>query len=92
MLRKVYILAAIAATFMFIGCCRDNQVEHWNDDGRFVTIVDIDGNLPISSHFSILCDKATNMAYLFYLGTNRSALAAYLDAEGKPARCTEVHR
>jgi hypothetical protein len=61
-------------------------VEHWEDHERIVEIVDIDGD------FRIYCDKTTNMAYLFYIAGHRSAITAYLNADGNPARCNEVRR
>jgi hypothetical protein len=50
------------------------------------TAANIDGD------FSIYCDKTTNMAYLFYIAGHRSAITAYLNADGNPARCNEVRR
>ena len=84
MLSKLYIGLAVVVTCLLVGC--GNNVEHWEDHGRIVEIVDIDGD------FGIYCDKTTNMAYLFYIVGNRSAMTAYLNADGNPSRCNEVHR
>lgn len=62
------------------------MLSHWGDHERIVEIVDIDG------YFSIYCDKTTNMAYLFYIAGHKSAITAYLNADGNPARCNEVRR
>lgn len=87
MFHKVYIILAVVAACLLAGC-RGNS-EQWNEHGRIVEIVDIDG------HFSIHCDKSTNIAYLTfrsgYKGAMR-AMTAYLNADGNPARCNEVHR
>ena len=63
--------------------CRNDLSD---DHERIVEIVDIDGD------FKIYCDKSTNMAYLFYISGHRSAITAYLNADGNPARCNEVRR
>ena len=84
MLSKLYIGLAFVIACLLAGC-RSN-VEHWDDHARIVETVDIDGD------FKIYCDKTTNIAYLYYSGTNRSGITAYLNADGNPARCNEVHR
>lgn len=84
MLNKVYIVLTFVIACLVAGC--NSNVEHWEYHGRIVEIVDIDGD------FGIYCDKSTNMAYLFYIVGNRSAMTAYLNADGNPARCNEVHR
>lgn len=84
MLSKLYIGLAFAITCLLVGC--SSNVEHWEDHERIVEIVDIDGD------FRIYCDKTTNMAYLFYVAGHRSAITAYLNADGQAARCNEVHR
>lgn len=87
MLSKLYIVLTFAIACLLVGC-RSN-VEHWEDNERIVPIVDIDG---VSGAFNIYCDRSTNMAYLFYIAGQRSAITAYLNADGNPARCSEVHR
>ena len=84
MLSKLYIVLSFAIVCLLAGC--SSNVEHWEDHERIVEIVDIDGD------FSIYCDKTTNMAYLFYIAGHRSAITAYLNADGNPARCNEVRR
>ena len=84
MLSKLYIVLAFAIACLLAGC--SSNVEHWDDHERIVEIVDIDGD------FRIYCDKTTNMAYLFYVAGHRSAITAYLNADGNPARCNEVRR
>ena len=84
MLSKLYIVLAFAIACLLAGC--SSNVEHWEDHERIVEIVDIDGD------FRIYCDKTTNMAYLFYIAGHRSAITAYLNADGNPARCNEVRR
>ena len=39
-----------------------------------------------------MCDRSTNIAYLYYSAPNRAGITAYLNADGNPARCNEVHR
>ena len=84
MLNKLYIVLTFAIACLLVGC--NSNVEHWEKHERIVEIVDIDG------YFSIYCDKSTDMAYLFYIAGHRSAITAYLNADGHPARCNEVHR
>lgn len=83
MLSKLYIW--FIAAFLLVGCRCDNA-EEWNDPGRIYTIIEINGN------FLIKCDRSTNIAYLYYSGPNRAGITAYLNADGQPARCNEVHR
>jgi hypothetical protein len=83
MFNKVYVL--IIAAFMLVGCRCDND-EAWNDTGRISTIIEIDGN------FRIMCDRSTNIAYLYYTGAGRAGITAYLNADRQPARCNEVSR
>jgi hypothetical protein len=40
----------------------------------------------------IYCDKSTHIAYLRYWAVKRAGITPYLNSEGKPARCNEVHR
>ena len=84
MLSKLYIVLAFAIACLLAGC--SSNVEHWDDHERIVEIVDIDGD------FKIYCDKTTNIAYLYYSAPNRAGITAYLNADGNPARCNEVHR
>ena len=84
MLSKLYNALIFAITCLLAGC--SSNVEHWEDHERIVEIVDIDGD------FKIYCDKTTNVAYLFYVAGHRSAITAYLNADGNPARCNEVRR
>ena len=83
MLNKVYVL--FIAALLLVGC-RCSSTEEWNDPGRISTIIEINGN------FRIMCGRSTNIAYLYYSGPNRSGITAYLNADGNPARCNEVHR
>ena len=84
MFHKVYIILTVVAACLLAGC-RGNS-EHWNDHGRIVEIVGIDG------HVSIHCDKTTNIAYLTFRSGNKAAMTAYLNADGQPSRCNEVRR
>ena len=84
MFHKVYIILTVVAACLLAGC-RGNS-EQWNEHCRIVEIVDIDG------HFSIYCDKSTNIAYLMYMAGYKGAMTAYLNADGNPARCNEVRR
>lgn len=83
MLNKVYVL--FIAALLLVGC-RCSSAEEWNDPDRISMIIEINRN------FGIMCDRSTNIAYLYYSGPNRAGITAYLDADGKPARCNEVHR
>ena len=84
MLSKLYIVLVFAITCLLVGC--SSNVEHWEDHERIVEIVEINGN------FRIMCDRSTNIAYLYYSAPNRAGITAYLNADGNPARCNEVHR
>ena len=81
---KLWFEICTISALLVTGC--NSNVEHWEDHERIVEVVDIDGD------FSIYCDKTTNMAYLFYISGHRSAITAYLNADGNPARCNEVRR
>ena len=83
MLNKVYVL--FIAAVLLVGC-RCSSTEEWNDPDRISTIIEINGN------FRIMCDRSTNIAYLYYSAPNRAGITAYLNADGNPARCNEVHR
>ena len=83
MLNKVYVL--FIAALLLVGC-RCSNAEEWNDPGRISTIIEINGN------FRIMCARSTNIAYLYYSAPNRAGITAYLNADGNPARCNEVHR
>ena len=84
MLSKLYIVLAFAIACLLAGC--SSNVEHWDDHERIVEIVEINRN------FRIMCDRSTNIAYLYYSAPNRGGITAYLNADGNPARCNEVHR
>ena len=93
MLSKLYIVLAFAIACLLAGC--SSNVEHWDDHERIVEIVEINRN------FRIMCDRSTNIAYLYYSAPiaylyysapNRAGITAYLNADGNPARCNEVHR
>ena len=76
-----------AGTTFLTGCQQSREgVEQWNDKGRIVWMVEI------NEHFDILCDKSTNIAYLRYWAHHRAGLTPYLNSEGRPSRCDEVHR
>lgn len=83
MLNKVYVL--FIAALLLVGC-RCGNAEEWNDPDRISTIIEING------HFRIMCDRSTNIAYLYYSAPNRAGITAYLNADGNPSRCNEVHR
>lgn len=83
MLNKVYVL--FIAALLLVGC-RCSSAEEWNDPDRISMIIEINRN------FRIMCDRSTNIAYLYYWGPNRAGITAYLNADGNPARCNEVHR
>ena len=83
MLNKVYVL--FIAALLLVGC-RCGNAEEWNDPDRISTIIEINRN------FRIMCDRSTNIAYLYYSAPNRAGITSYLNADGNPARCNEVHR
>ena len=83
MLNKVYVL--FIAALLLVGC-RCGNAEEWNDPDRISPIIAINRN------FRIRCDKTTNIAYLYYSAPNRAGITVYLNADGNPARCNEVHR
>ena len=83
MLNKVYVLFIAA---LLLAGCRCSSTEEWNDPDRSSTIIEINRN------FRIMCDRSTNIAYLYYSAPNRAGITAYLNADGNPARCNEVHR
>ena len=93
MFTKLYLLLAfvlacvLAGMFAGVlnGCSCDNA-EQWNDSGRIYRIVRIDRN------FDIYCDRKTNIAYLEWHCGNLGGITPYLNADGNPARCNEVHR
>lgn len=82
---KLWFAICTIIALLFTGC-NSGEVDHWDDGGRIVRIVDI------SKHFDLYCDRSTNIVYLQYWGPNRAGLTVYLDGEGNPARCNEVRR
>ena len=84
-MKKLLSILVVLATIVLVGCQSD-EVEYWDDHERIVRIVEID------QHFDLLCDKSTNIVYLRYWGSYRVGITAYLNNEGKPTRCNEVHR
>ena len=85
-MRKLLSILVLLATIVLVGC-QSSEVDNWNDYGRIVRIVDI------SNHFDLFCDKSTNIVYLRYWGpSHRAGFTVYMNNEGKPARCNEVHR
>lgn len=84
MLNKLYIVLVFVISGFLLGC--GDNTDYSIRRGRMVEIGDIGGR------FRIYCDKTTNMAYLFYIAGHRSAITAYLNADGNPARCNEVSR
>jgi len=82
-MRKMLSILVVLATIVLVGCC--SEVDNWNDEGRIVRMV------KISKSFDLFCDKSTNIVYLRGPG-HRSAMTAYLNADGNPARCNEVRR
>ena len=71
----------LALSLCVYGCDRAPKSENYS---RINTLVDLDNG------YYIVCDHTTNIAYLKYDGPNRHAMTAYLDADGKPARCTDI--
>ena len=85
-MKKLLSILVLLGTIVFAGC-QSSEVDHWNDGGRIVRIAEI------SDNFDLFCDKSTNIVYLRYWGpSHRAGFTAYLNAEGNPARCNEVHR
>ena len=84
MSRFWFAIGAIGA-LLFTGC-DGGHVEHWNDDERITKFVKIDGT------FSLWCDKSTNIVYLVGIEGQRAAITAYLNSDGQPTRCNELHR
>ena len=82
--------AALVTAGIFLAGCQQQQppdgLEQWNEKGRIVWMVEI------NEHFDILCDKSTNIAYLRYWAHSRAGITPYLNSEGQPSRCNEVHR
>jgi hypothetical protein len=85
-MKHLIIIALLAITAVFTGCSTHGEVEHWEDEGRIVRIIEI------GKHWDIYCDKSTNIAYLRYWAVKRAGLTPYLNSDGQPARCNEVHR
>ena len=85
-MKHLIIIALLTITAVFTGCKSQGTVEHWDDEGRIVRIIEI------GEHWDIYCDKSTNIAYLRYWAVKRAGLTPYLNSDGQPARCNEVHR
>jgi hypothetical protein len=85
-MKHLIIIALLTITAVFTGCSTQGEVEQWEDEGRIVRIIEI------GEHWDIYCDKSTNIAYLRYWAYKRAGLTPYLNSEGQPARCNEVHR
>ena len=85
-MKHILTLLLIVIATVFTGCGTQGEVEHWEDEGRIVRIIEI------GKHWDIYCDKSTNIAYLRYWAFKRAGLTPYLNSDGQPARCNEVHR
>lgn len=85
-MKKLIPLILLAIVTALTGCSTHDEVEHWDDEGRIVRIIEL------GTHWDIYCDKSTHIAYLRYWAVNRAGITPYLNSEGKPARCNEVHR
>ncbi|MBR2305698.1 MAG: hypothetical protein IKA48_00555 [Fibrobacter sp.] len=85
-MKKLIPLILIAVVAALTGCSTHDEIEHWDDEGRIVRIIEI------GKRWDIFCDKSTNIAYLRYWEAKLSGITPYLTSEGKPARCNEVHR
>ncbi len=85
-MKHIFALLLIVISAVFTGCRTQGEVEHWAEDGRIVRII------KIGKHWDIYCDKSTNIAYLRYWAVERAGLTPYLNSDGQPARCNEVHR
>lgn len=85
-MKHILTLLLIVISAVFTGCRIHNETKRWDDEGRIVPIA------KISSDFSIYCDKSTNIAYLIYWGAQRAGITPYLNSEGQPSRCNEIHR
>lgn len=85
-MKHFIIIALLTITAVFTGCSTQSEVEHWEDEGRIVRIIEI------GKHWDIYCDKSTNIAYLRYWAVKRAGLTPYLNSDGQPTRCNEVHR
>lgn len=84
-MRKLLSILVLLSTIVLVGC-RSSEVDYWDDEGRMVRIVEIE------PRFDLFCDKSTNIVYLRYWGSHRGGITVYLNNEGKPVRCNEVHR
>ena len=83
-MKNLIIIALLAISAAFTGCNKSN-IDQWRDDGRIVPII-------IGKHWNIYCDKSTNIAYLMYHGGHQAGITPYLNSDGQPFRCNEVHR
>ena len=71
----------LALSLCVYGCDGAPKSENYS---RIHPLVELDDG------YSIVCDRTTNIAYLKYFGSYRMAMTAYLDADGKPTRCTDI--
>ena len=85
-MKKLIPLILFTIVTALTGCGTQGEVEHWEDEGRIVRIIEI------GEHWDIYCDTSTNIAYLRYWAVKRAGLTPYLNSDGQPARCNEVHR
>lgn len=85
-MKHILSLLLIVISAVFTGCSTQDEVEHWEDEGRIVRIIEI------GKYWDIYCDKSTNIAYLRYWDVKLSGITPYLNSDGQPARCNEVHR
>ena len=77
-MRYIILLALALCVY---GCDGAPKSENYS---RIHPLVELDNN------YYIVCDRTTNIAYLKYDGPHRHAMTAYLDADGKPTRCTDI--
>lgn len=84
-MKNLIIIALLAISAAFTGCDKYANIDQWRDEGRIVRII-------IGKYWDIYCDQSTNIAYLMYHRGNRAGITPYLNSDGHPFRCNEVHR
>jgi hypothetical protein len=84
-MKNLISIALLAISAAFTGCGNSN-IDQWRDEGRIARIIEI------GKHWDIFCDRSTNIAYLMYHGGYRAGITPYLNSDGQPFRCNEVHR